>query len=725
MERQPQRTSPVIGSRGFDVMFSARSGGRVVVFVLATVVALAVVLGVGSPAAAAPSSVVLTASPSPSRLNQAVTFTATVTSGGVAVTTGTVTFQRGATILAADVAVDAQGRASFTKSDLVYAVHVITATYNGAPGFDPSTSARLLHLVDPFAPVARPTLSPAPNAAGWNNRNVSVDWRWLEHHSGLDPANCTARTISAGEGELTLTATCADLVGNQGTASQTVRVDLTAPTVTITSPTPGGLPQGATVIADYACADVVSGVVSCTGPVDDGAPIDTSTPGVHQFTVTGCDVAGNQGAASVVYQVDGVVGGGVNVAPVLTQPTCQPLGYGEGAPPTVIAPEFTAADVDGTNLVGATVEIGAGYVAGQDVLSLGTNPQNGISAAFDPATGTLTLTGTATVANYQTALRDVRFANDSPDATAGTRTISFRVDDGPGPNDLSNTVTRNVVVTALNDAPTITLSGSTPTFTENGPAVTVDGGLTVTDVDDTSLVSGRVSITAGVVTGDTLTFTSAGGITDTNPAPGVLALTGTTTVANWQSVLRSVQFSTASDNPTGGDAHGQLHRQRRRRLQQHRRQAGHRGAGQRRPRPHPARHHRARLHRGRPGHRDRPQHHRRRRRQHQLRRRHDRHRHRLRQRAGRAQLGHQPAERHHRRRLRRHQRDADAHRHQHGRQLPGRVARRPLRQHQPGPHRRDPHHQLPGRRRARPQRPVQRRHPRRHRHPGQRPARRR
>ena len=355
-----------------------------VVFVLATLVALAVGLGVGSPAAAAPSSVVLTASPSPSRLNQAVTFTATVTSGGVAVTAGTVTFQRGATILAANVAVDAQGRASFTTSTLVYAVHVITATYNGATGFDPSTSAPLRHLVDPFAPVARPQLAPEPNAAGWNNRNVAVDWRWLEHHSGLDPANCPALSFSAGQGELTLTATCADLVGNQATASQTVKVDLTAPTVTITSPTPGGLAQGATVIADYACADLVSGVVSCSGPVDDGARIDTSTPGEHSFTVTGCDVAGNQQAASVVYQVNGVVGGGVNVAPVLTQPTCQPLGYGEGAPPTVIAPGFTAADVDGTTLAGATVDLGAGYVAGQDVLSLGTNPQNGITAgAFD------------------------------------------------------------------------------------------------------------------------------------------------------------------------------------------------------------------------------------------------------------------------------------------------------------------------------------------------------
>jgi hypothetical protein len=242
----------------------------------------------------------------------------------------------------------------------------------------------------------------------------------------------------------------------------------------------------------------------------------------------------------------------VNDAPVLTQPTAVAVTYTEDSVPVVIAPSITATDVDSTNLVGATIDIGAGYVEGEDVLSLGTNPQNGITAgAFDATTGTLTLTGTSSVANYEGALRDVRFANtsDNPDTTAD-RTVTFQVDDGAAIDNLSNIVTRDVTVIPVDDAPVITLSGSTPSFTEGGPAVTVDGGLTVTDVDDTNLESGTVSITAGLVAGDTLAFTPAGGITDTNPAPDVLALTGTATVTQWQSVLRSVQYSSTSDNPT-------------------------------------------------------------------------------------------------------------------------------------------------------------------------------
>jgi hypothetical protein len=65
----------------------------------------------------------------------------------------------------------------------------------------------------------------------------------------------------------------------------------------------------------------------------------------------------------------------------------------------------------------------------------------------------LTLTGSSTVANYQTALRSVTYANSSENPSTVTRTISFQVDDGGALNDLSNTATRDITVTAVNDAP--------------------------------------------------------------------------------------------------------------------------------------------------------------------------------------------------------------------------------------------------------------------------------
>ncbi len=186
---------------------------------------------------AQPSTITLDSTPSPSRLGQAVSFTAMVEGeAGSALTDGTVTFRRGAEALGT-VDVD-EGRATFTTSDLTPGTHSITATYNGTRAFAQSTPAPLLHLVDASGPEARPTTSPAPNAAGWHNGDVTVSWNWFDVDSDIDPARCTGRSTTEGQGAITVTATCADRAGNQSTASHAVRVDSIAPTVTISSPAP-------------------------------------------------------------------------------------------------------------------------------------------------------------------------------------------------------------------------------------------------------------------------------------------------------------------------------------------------------------------------------------------------------------------------------------------------------------------------------------------------------
>ena len=68
----------------------------------------------------------------------------------------------------------------------------------------------------------------------------------------------------------------------------------------------------------------------------------------------------------------------------------------------------------------------------------------------------LALSGSSSKANYQTALRSVKYADSSGGSpNTGARTISFQVDDGHLMSNLSNTVTRNISVTA-NPPPTAT-----------------------------------------------------------------------------------------------------------------------------------------------------------------------------------------------------------------------------------------------------------------------------
>ena len=109
-----------------------------------------------------------------------------------------------------------------------------------------------------------------------------------------------------------------------------------APGITISSPKNGAsyaLGNGTvaeTVEAKYACsAPAGASVVTCTGSVENGAYIETSTLGVHTFTVTTTDSEGASASKSVTYtvagvQLDTVVG--VQLVPPLTGPTLSGVG---------------------------------------------------------------------------------------------------------------------------------------------------------------------------------------------------------------------------------------------------------------------------------------------------------------------------------------------------------------------------------------------------------------
>lgn len=239
----------------------------------------------------------------------------------------------------------------------------------------------------------------------------------------------------------------------------------------------------------------------------------------------------------------------LNAAPVLDAQGGG-LSYTENDAATAINTLMTVSDTNNTNLTGATVSITANFVSGQDVL--GFTNQNGITGTYNATTGVLTLTGTSSVANYQTALQSVRYSNTSENPSTSPRTVSFQVDDGQSTNHASNVVTATVSVTAVNDAPV--LGGASPTlaYTENQTATAINTVLTVSDVDSTSITGATVSIGTNFSSGqDVLGFTDQNGITGTYSATtGVLTLTGSSSVANYQAALRSVTYSNTSENPS-------------------------------------------------------------------------------------------------------------------------------------------------------------------------------
>ena len=250
----------------------------------------------------------------------------------------------------------------------------------------------------------------------------------------------------------------------------------------------------------------------------------------------------------------------VNDAPVLAGGGTSVTFVEDTATGPVVAPNVTVADVDSPNLASASVRIAAGLVALEDRLTFTAQP--GITGVYDPPTGVLTFTGSATLADYQAILRSVRYRNaNTADPATATRTIELQVDDGAVVNHASNVVTGTADVTAVNDAPTVSTSGASPAFTEGGAAVVVDSGILVGDVDGSVIVSATATITAGHAAGeDVLALPATPGLTaNFNAGAGRLTITGNATPAAYQSALRTITYAnTNGNNPSGATRTVQL-----------------------------------------------------------------------------------------------------------------------------------------------------------------------
>ncbi len=234
------------------------------------------------------------------------------------------------------------------------------------------------------------------------------------------------------------------------------------------------------------------------------------------------------------------------VPPLVTTIPVGPV-YTAGSAPVTLNPLVTVIDVDSPNLSGATVSMGTGFSSTTDTLGYvqGTSP---IAGNYNPTTGVLTLTGTGTVAQYQAALRSVTFASTSG-ALATIKMVSIVVTDAQAVQSLPGLVAVTVLAAPLNVAPLVATSLANVSYTAGGTAAALDPAVTIIDLDSPNLSGATVSMGTGFSsTTDTLGYVEgtspiAGNY---NPTTGVLTLTGTGTVAQYQAALRSVTFSTTS-----------------------------------------------------------------------------------------------------------------------------------------------------------------------------------
>lgn len=154
----------------------------------------------------------------------------------------------------------------------------------------------------PDAPTV--TALPAPNAAGWNNTDVTVSFTANGDNGPSGVAHCTDTVVVDAETDTdgrSVSGACTDAAGNTSSAAATtVKLDKTAPSTPVLSTlTDGASYDFGSVPAEPTCTatDALSGDAGCvvTGY--------SAAVGSHTLTATAHDVAGNTSTASVNYTV--------------------------------------------------------------------------------------------------------------------------------------------------------------------------------------------------------------------------------------------------------------------------------------------------------------------------------------------------------------------------------------------------------------------------------------
>ncbi|VAW87327.1 hypothetical protein MNBD_GAMMA17-1579 [hydrothermal vent metagenome] len=149
---------------------------------------------------------------------------------------------------------------------------------------------------DNTAPTITAALSMPANAAGWHQQDVTVTFTCTDAGIAACPAPVTLSTEGAGQ---VISGTATDVAGNSATASITVNLDKTQPTMTATS-TPLANIFGwhnSDVIVSFSCSDTLSGIVQC--PAD----LLIADGGAGQV-VNVTDLAGNSAVSSITLMID-------------------------------------------------------------------------------------------------------------------------------------------------------------------------------------------------------------------------------------------------------------------------------------------------------------------------------------------------------------------------------------------------------------------------------------
>ena len=271
-----------------------------------------------------------------------------------------------------------------------------------------------------------------------------------------DAAGNTAAPVTDSEGYS---------VDTTATATITLDANITPDDIINAVEAGGSVAVTGNVSGDFQTGDIVTlsinGVDTTGGVLADGSfsinvngsdlASDPDTTIDASFVAT--DAAGN--TAAPVTDTESYT---VNLAPTIDLDNDDSSAAGndyavtftEGGSAAYIADiDINISDPEDTNLVGANITINSAESG--DLLTVGAMPAGITASAYDPATGTITLSGSASLSDYQDAIRAIQFSNDGSTVNPN-RSIDVVVTDGLNN---SNTATTDITINTL---PTVTVT---------------------------------------------------------------------------------------------------------------------------------------------------------------------------------------------------------------------------------------------------------------------------
>jgi RHS repeat-associated protein len=401
--------------------------------------------------------------------------------------------------------------------------------------------------------------APSPNANGWNNGNVTVSFQCS---GGVAPVQCPGQQVISTEGaNQVVSGTAVDGIGSTASASVTLNIDKTPPTVSIVSPANGANFTTANITVSGTTSDALSGIasVSCDGvaaTIQSGSYSCGLTlgPGTNTISIQATDLAGNvatQTEAVTLITAPAISSVSPQSAPVGTTVNMTGSGFMQGGLTplvtlsqqgggTIPAPvtSFSSSNLAFVIPSGAAtgpVTVFVDGLSGVSAGSLTVIPSSGFTLSAGPATATLlpgestTIQISSSSANGFSQLATLNVAGLPAGVTAQFQpsqitagqfsllTLSAPASQSPSSSQITVTASATVQGIAQTQATQFalnvaSLSGSTA----------FAGRVAVTDAYDTPLVGVTVSFTGKNYTGANTGCTG----TTTTDAAGNFALSG-------------------------------------------------------------------------------------------------------------------------------------------------------------------------------------------------------